>query len=183
MSENVREKLCQQIIEQHGKLVYSFTTDEKEIELIYKWSKIRQVTSIVLSAITISPAFSSLFGNNVFWKFFSAIAGIILLCLSTYNLKTSNTSKLNDLRKSADALWEIREKYVSLLIDFNDFTTETIRNKRDELIQATAEIYKSRPKASRCAYKKAQKALQIEEEQTFNEGEAEQLLPNLLRNR
>lgn len=183
MSENVRQKLRQQIIEQHGKLVYSFTTDEKEIELLYKWSKTRQVTSIVLSAITISPGFSSLFGNNVFWRLFSAIAGIILLCLSTYNLKTNNTSKLNDLRKSAEALWEIREKYVSLLIDFDDFTTETIRNKRDELTQATAEIYKSRPKASQCAYRKAQKALQIEEEQTFNEGEAERLLPNSLRNR
>ena len=181
MSENIRQKLRQQIIEQHGKLVYSFTTDEKEMELIYKWSKVRQVVSIVLSVITISPAFSSLFGDNPFWKFFSAIAGVVLLCLSTYNLKTNNDSKLSDLRKSSDALWEIREKYVSLLVDFDDFTTETIRSKRDELIQGTAEIYKSRPKASRCAYRNAQKALQVEEEQTFNAGEAERLLPELLR--
>ena len=84
MSENIMQQmLWQQIVEQHAKLVYSFTTDEKEIARILWWVKIRQVTSIILSAITVSPAFSSLFGHNVWWKFFSSIAGIVLLCLST----------------------------------------------------------------------------------------------------
>lgn len=183
MSEGVRQKLRQQIVEQYAKLVYSFTTDEKEITRILRWAKIRQVISIILSAITVSPAFSSLFGDNLLWKFFSAIAGIVLLSLSTYNLKTDNDGKISALRKSAEALWEVREKYISLLVDFDDFTTEQIRNRRDELIQETANVYKNRPKTSLPAYRQAQKALQVEEEQTFNEGEAEQLLPRSLRNR
>ena len=165
MSENImQQKLWQQIVEQHAKLVYSFTTDEKEIARILWWAKIRQVTSIILSAITVSPAFSSLFGHNVWWKFFSSIAGIVLLCLSTYNLKTDDNGKISALKKSADTLWEIRDR-------------------RDELIKETANVYKNRPKTSLRAYRQAQKALQVEEEQTFNEGEAEQLLPRSLRNR
>lgn len=44
-------------------------------------------------------------------------------------------------------------------------------------------VYKNRPKTSLRAYRQAQKALQVEEEQTFNEEEAEQLLPRSLRNR
>ena len=36
MSEGVRQKLRQQIVEQYAKLVYSFTTDEKEITRILK---------------------------------------------------------------------------------------------------------------------------------------------------
>ena len=87
------------------------------------------------------------------------------------------------LRKSADTLWEIREKYISLLVDFDNFTIEEIRDRRDELTKETASVYKNRPKTSLSAYRKAQKALQVEEEQTFNEGEAEQLLPRSLRNR
>lgn len=179
----MRQKLWQQIVEQHAKLVYSFTTDEKEMARILRWAKIRQIVSIVLSAITVSPAFSSLFGHNVLWKFFSAIAGIVLLCLSTYNLKTDDNGKMTALRKSADTLWGVREKYISLLVDFDDFTIEQIRDRRDELIQETANVYKNRPKTSLRAYREAQKALQVEEEQTFNEGEAEQLLPRSLRNR
>ncbi|WP_049551244.1 SLATT domain-containing protein [Streptococcus pseudopneumoniae] len=184
MSENIMyQKLWQQVVEQHAKLVYSFTTDEKEIARILWWAKFRQVISIISSAITVSPALSSLFGHNVWWKFFSAIAGIILLCLSTYNLKTDNDGKVIALRKSADTLWEIREKYISLLVDFDNFTIEEIRDRRDELTKETASVYKNRPKTSLSAYRKAQKALQVEEEQTFNEGEAEQLLPRSLRNR
>lgn len=184
MSDNImQQKLWQQIVEQHAKLVYSFTTDEKEMARILRWGKIRQIVSIVLSAITVSPAFSLLFGHNMLWKFFSAIAGIVLLCLSTYNLKTDDNGKMSALRKSADTLWEIREKYISLLVDFDAYTIEQIRDRRDKLIQETANVYKNRPKTSPRAYRKAQKALKVEEEQTFNEGEAEQLLPRSLRNR
>lgn len=181
MNDDMRRKLRKQIIEQHGKLVYSMTTDEKEIGQILFWAKIRQIASIILSAITVSPAFSTLFDNNIFWKFFSAIAGMILLCLSSYNLKTDSDSKVIELKTSADSLWEIREKYVSLLIDLDNFEIEQIRSIRDELLQETADVYKKRPKTSPRAYSKAQKAIQDEEEQTFNKGEAELLLPEVLR--
>ncbi|MFL4356302.1 SLATT domain-containing protein [Streptococcus uberis] len=181
MKDDMRKRLMKQIVEQHGKIVYSITTNEKEIGQILFWKKVRQIISIILSAITVSPAFSSLFDNNLFWNFFSAIAGIILLCLSSYNLRTDSDSILIELKTSADSLWEIREKYVSLLIDFDAFEIEQIRNKRDELVRATADVYKKRPKTSQRAYSKAQKAIQDEEEQTFNKGEAELLLPEVLR--
>lgn len=181
MRNDMRQKLRQQLIEQHGKIVYSHTIDEKEIFLILWWEKFRKIVSIILSAITVSPAFLSFFDDKKNWEILSAVAGVILLCISTYNLKTDNSSKLIDLRKSANKLWEIREKYNSLLTDFDDFNTEKIRNKRDELIQATSDIYSIRPKSSYCAYLLAQIAIKKMEEQTFNTGEAERLLPNSFR--
>lgn len=181
MSNDNREKLYRQIIEQHGKIVYSCTTDEKEIELISLWTKFRQIVSIILSAVTVSPAFPSLFNDSQLWKIFSAIAGIILLSISSYNLKSNSEDKIEKLKESANSLWIIRERYVSLLTDFDYLTTEQIRSEREELILEVAKVYKKRPKTSHCAYKRAQRALKNEEEQTFYRNEAELLLPSFFR--
>jgi len=80
-------------------------------------------------------------------------------------------------KKTSDYLWKIRNEYVSLLTDFEDLEITDIRNKRDGLQTRTAEIYTNAPRTDKKSYVEAQNALQNEEEQTFNKGEVEKLLP------
>lgn len=181
VNEQSRKKLKKQLIDQHGKLVYSFTTDEKEIYLISLSKKIRQITSIVLSTLTVSPAFITVFGECHLWKYFSAIAGVILMCISVYNLNDDSDKNLDSLKKSSNSLWLLREKYVALLTDFDSLSIDEIKEKRDKLVVETNGVYKTRIKTSRRAYKMAQKALKKEEEQSFRYGEAEKLLPESIR--
>ena len=181
MSEDIRIALKQQIIEQHGKLVYTFTTSEKEIQILLKWKKRRQITSIILSALTASPAVIKIFSTQTWWLYLSAFAGVILLSLSSYSLNSDGDIRLSKLTESTNSLWLIREQYSSLLIDFDTIETKKIQEIRDVLVQKTSEIYKKSPKTGKKAYKEAQKALQLEEEQTFQDGEAEKLLPTSLR--
>ena len=181
MSEDIRNALKQQIIEQHGKLVYTFTTNEKEIQLLLKWKKRRQIISIILSALTASPAVIKVFSNHTWWLYLSALAGFILLSLSSYSLSSDSDIKLAKLIEATHSLWLVRERYSSLLIDFDILEIKKIQEIRDILTQETSEIYKKSPKTGKKAYKEAQKALQIEEEQTFQNGEAENLLPTSLR--
>lgn len=82
---------------------------------------------------------------------------------------------------AADELWLIREKYISLMTDFDILKNEDIISIRDTLLQKTYEIYKKTPKTNSKSYRKAQEALKNEEEQFFTNEELNQMLPSHLR--
>jgi len=64
-----------------------------------------------------------------------------------------------------------------LITDFCDLPLSDIRSRRDEIQCIWSEINKKYPGTDKKGYKEAQKSLKDEEEQTFNEGEAENFLP------
>ena len=82
---------------------------------------------------------------------------------------------------TSDLLWKIREEYVSLLTDFEMLDANDIRNKRDDLQERTSEVYSNSPRTDAKSYMAAQKALKIEEGQTFSEKEIDIMLPNAIR--
>ena len=103
--------------------------------------------------------------------------------------KNSNTEKY-DLGEIAQRhaecaanLWNIRENYLSLLIDMKSglIDIKEIRNKRDELQSALHNIYKGSPRTLGSAYKEASKALKQMEEMTFSDAEIDSYLPKELR--
>lgn len=53
---------------------------------------------------------------------------------------------------------------------------DAIRKQRDKLTERVSHVNKKYPGTDSKSYKATLKALQVEEEQTFNEGEAERLL-------
>mgnify|MGYP006325161543 FL=1 len=57
----------------------------------------------------------------------------------------------------------------------------SIKTTRDQLIEELKLIYKFAPATNSKAYKKAQDALRINEELTFNDEEIDQFLPNELK--
>lgn len=73
-------------------------------------------------------------------------------------------------------LWLIREKYQSVLADYEDIELSKIRKIRDELRESTSRIYTFAPKTSKRSYDKAKKALKEDEEQSFTEKELDSLL-------
>lgn len=73
---------------------------------------------------------------------------------------------------------KIKEAYVSLLTDFEMLDAKGIRNKRDELQARTSEVYRNLPKSDVKSHGDTQKALKIEEEQTFSEEEIDIMLPD-----
>ena len=95
-------------------------------------------------------------------------------------MKDSNlNSRIKNHKDAADELWDIREKYSSLITDFDDLQIEEIRTKRDEIQRTWSNVNKKYPGTDRRGYKVAQQSLQNEEEQTFNEGEVEKFLPSV----
>lgn len=86
--------------------------------------------------------------------------------------------EINQHRNAANALWYIRESYVSLLTDYEILENDDIRHQRDVLCKKVSEVNNNYPATDNKSYRAAQQALKKDEEQTFKENEVDSLLPN-----
>ncbi|UOO89189.1 SLATT domain-containing protein [Vitreoscilla massiliensis] len=171
-----------QIREAYGKLVYTYTCHNKMHHRLLKKNNNLKIWQIVLSAISTVGFFGIVLSNHKdIVAILSGIVSVILLILNAYTKNFDLVESAQAHQKAADALWKVREEYVSLLTDFEVLSQEEIMNIRTELQNKTGDIYSQSPKTDGESYKEAQKALKTEEEQTFSEKEIDILLPEPLR--
>ena len=95
-----------------------------------------------------------------------------------YNKEYKIQDEINQHRNAANALWYIRESYVSLLTDYEILENDDIRHQRDVLCKKVSEVNNNYPATDNKSYRAAQQALKKDEEQTFKENEVDSLLPN-----
>lgn len=95
-------------------------------------------------------------------------------CYKEYKIQ----DEINQHRNAANALWDIRESYISLLTDYDILENDDIRHQRDVLCKKVSEVNNNYPATDSKSYRAAQKALKKDEEQTFKEGEIDSILPN-----
>jgi hypothetical protein len=176
-----KSKLESQLKEAYGKVTYSYTTHLKQTSDIDKQQKNLKNGQIVLSAVSTSGILTTILLDQIWLKIISGVLSLISLGIKLYYQEYNLTNESNLHRIASDKLWFIREEYVSLLTDMKDMDLQTIRLKRDELQWQTYTVYMEAPKTNAKSYKKAQKALQSEEEQFFTSEEIDQLLPEHLR--
>lgn len=182
-SQGSREKLKSQILNSYGKLSYTLTSHEKEIQYLINTEKNLKILQIILSAVSTGSIVSVLFGQGLVATKIASVLSLSLLILNSFTIKFDFLSDINRHKKSSNKLWILREEYLSLLTDFDDLNLRDIREKRDIILQRTHEIYSESPRTSRSSYRKTQKALKVEEEQFFTNEEINQLLPPSLRNK
>lgn len=172
-----------QIRECFGRVVYSHKTHEKEGDLCAGTLRRFKIAQIVLAAITTSGALAILFTDDFTLKGITALVSLVSLIVTGYMKGFDPGATAQKHRDTAADLWAIRESYLSLLADLADGTisNQDARQKRDDLQNALAAIYKSAPGTSPKAYGKAQTALQALEDYTFNPGEIDKFLPPALK--
>jgi protease II len=134
-----------------------------------------------LSALTTGSFLATILSSEVIAGSVGAVISIALLILNAYTQNFDLVETAQSHQKAADALWKIREEYVSLLTDFDLLEASEIMERRDDLQNRTAEIYAQSPRTDAKSFKEAQKALKTEEEQTFSEKEIDVMLPNSIR--
>ena len=174
-------RLESQIREAYGRVVYTETCHYKKIDRLRNLDNNIKIGQIILSAIATTGFFVTIFSDEKIGSIIGAIFSLILLILNSY-AKNFNLGEISqDHKVAADALWKIREEYVSLLTDFEILTVEEIMDKRNELQERTAAVYSTSPPTDSKSYMAAQKALKTEEEQTFSEQEIDVMLPNSIR--
>jgi len=185
-----------QIRECYGRVVYSHKTHEKMAEICareftcYQWGQII-VSGLITSGligIVLSKEYSDkiIIGSITIGYILSILLGLISLvnlCLSGYVKGFDPGGVAQKHRETAAKLWGIRETYLSLLTDLKNGTITEIeaRSLRDDVQKKLSEIYQSAPQTNEKAYKKAQIALQKNQELTFSDSELDNFLPLSLR--
>ena len=176
-----RSNLNNQIREQFGKVTYSQTTHVKEAIILQNLDNRLKWASILLSVVTAGGIIGFFLTDVIECTIVSIISSLIMLVNSSILKEIDYPTRISAHKEAADSLWIVREKYLSLLVDFDSLSTEEIMRRRDELTEATGQIYSHVPATSKKSYKIAQQALKIDEEQYFSQEELNNMLPESLR--
>jgi len=171
-----------QIRECFGRVIYSHKTQEKCADIVFKIHKNLKLAQILVSAVVTTSLLLKIFGDNQISLFVAAILSTILFGISMY-MKDYDLGEIAQKHtNSANELWDIRETYLSLLIDIkaNQLSVNQVLNQRDILQKRLANVYSGSPRTNYKAYKEASKALKINEELTFSDKEIDAFLPKEL---
>lgn len=176
-----KEGLKVQIREAYGRIVYTYTTHLKQAEQLSQVNKRIKHWQIALSAISTGGFLTAVISDQIALTWISGIVSTVLLGINLYIKDFNLADDIRRHRSTSDDLWVVRERYVSLLTDFDALNEAEIMDIRDKLQERTAEIYKVAPSTNSKSYKAAQKALKEDEEQFFRSSEIDQMLPEHLR--
>lgn len=176
-----RDGLKIQIKEAYGRVVYTYTTHLKMVDTLIAKNRNIKYAQIALSAISTGGFIGSIITNKAALTCVGGIFSTALLALNLYFKEFNLNADITKHSTAANALWSIRESYISLLTDFSNMTNAEICARRDELQAMTAEVYKTAPKTDSKSYTTAQNALKNKEEQFFSENELDIMLPPHLR--
>jgi uncharacterized membrane protein YgaE (UPF0421/DUF939 family) len=172
-----------QLRELYGRTVWTHKTQEKCADILRARNHNMKIFQIILSALTTTGILITVFGENRVIGIVSAILSAILFTLNAYFQKYDLGEIAQKHSESASDIWNIREQYLSVLTDLNSgiLNLEQVSQKRDELQNDLFNVYKGAPRTLRKAYKKATKALKMNEELTFSKEEINNLLSMELR--
>lgn len=172
-----------QIRECFARVVYSHKTHEKQGDICAATLRRFKFAQIVLAALTTSGVLAILFTDEFWLKLATALFSLISLFVTGYMKGFDPGAVAQKHRDTAADLWAIRESYLSLLTDLagGSISDTDARDKRDELQNALAAIYKSAPGTTPKAYGKAQEGLKKHEDYTFNPGEIDKFVPPALK--
>lgn len=180
-SHSYREKLYAQIEESYGKIMYTYSIHIIHAGRLTKRNNKVKWAQIILSAFATGGFILALIKSQIISVVVGGLSSTILLILSTYvkdaNLESLAAKHINISNK----LWIIREKYLSLLTDFEELDDSRAIEIRNNLQDKVAEIYNDAPLTDAKSYALAQDALKNKETQFFSREELNKMLPYSLR--
>lgn len=178
-----RALLEAQARECYGRVVYSHKTHEKCADILLARLSSIKVWQIVLSSITTAGFLAATFGAGPAGATIGVFVSTALLVLNAYTKNYDLGALAQQHRQAAADLWLVREKYLALITDLRIGveSLEKVSARRDTLLKQLHSVYSGAPSTTFAAYRKAQKALQEQEEMTFSNEEIDALLPIELR--
>lgn len=184
MEQNSQVEILEsQIRECFGRLVWTHTTHQKCIDLLEKKEKRIKKWQIALNTISATGLITYIINNQSWIPPISALLTTIALALDIYCLSYDMGKEKESHINLVNKLWNIREKYFSLLTDIKirKVNPDEIIIRRDTLQEELNEAYKNGPRTNSKAYKLATKALKQDEEMTLHNEEINRFLPKELR--
>lgn len=171
------------IREAYGRLVYTHKTHEKERERLSSFATAAKWANIVLSALTFGGVTIVLGTDQLGWKIATVALAVASAGFAVFQLSFDPARSAEAHRTAAKRFLELRNRYELLMTDIisDAVPQDEVLRRRDRLSDETNEAYRTAPDTSPAAYKRAQKALGVDDEMSFSEGEIDRFLPGPLR--
>jgi hypothetical protein len=182
-SPESRHILEGQLRESFGRVVYSHKTHEKCADILLERLSTIKLWQIILSAITTGGFLSVFLGAGEVGAAIGVLVSTTLLVLNAYTKNYDLGELAQKHKQTANDIWLIREKYSSLITDLamGEKPLESLQKERDVLVEDLHSVYTGAPSTTSQAYKKAQEALQHNEDMTFSDKEIDDFLPKELK--
>lgn len=156
MDEN---KLCNQIKESLDNVIYTYVAHWNIVNRLKLQYKCIKVIQIILTALSTGGFLSSLISGIAWLSWLGGFTSMLSLALNLYMLNFNVTEDIEKHIDAANELWDVRESYKALLVDFDFLSIEEIRIKRDELTSEVSKINKNYPGTDNRSFKKAKKEI------------------------
>lgn len=171
--ENKNRKLKDQIIEAAGNVQYTFIAHWNIVNRLKNQYWFIKIAQIVLTALAAGGFLTSLISGVSQLSWLGGLTSAIALGINLYMLNFNLPDNIKQHTEAANALWEVRERYKSLIVDFDSIEIDVVRERRDKLIQAVSDINKRYPGTDEKSFIKAQNDIGKYE---FTDGEAAKVL-------
>ena len=171
--ENKNRKLKDQIIEAAGNVQYTFIAHWNIVNRLKNQYWIIKIAQIVLTALAAGGFLTSLISGVSQLSWLGGLTSALALGINLYMLNFNLPDNIKQHTEAANALWEVRERYKSLIVDFDSIEIDVVRERRDKLIQAVSDINKRYPGTDEKSFIKAQNDIGKYE---FTDGEAAKVL-------
>jgi len=178
--------LLAQVREAFGRVVYSHKTHEKQADICfikYRWQQGILIGLTAVSSGTFLAAVVGLLDSTILSTLVTSFIALLVSWMSLGATTFKFKEEADAHRDIASRIWDVRESYISLIADLMSGTISDAdaRARRDELQEATREVYSAAPRTSGKAYDRAQDRLKNNEELTFTSHEIDLFLPQALR--
>ena len=170
---DAREMLLKEIEESAGNTIYTYVAHWAIVDRLEKRNTVIKIVVILLTALSAGGFFVSLLSKHSELSWIGALTSTIALGFNLYTLNFDLPELCKLHTEAANELWLVRERYKSLLVDFEDMDSVSIRIKRDELSELVDSINRKYPGTDRASFKYAQKNLSKYE---FSDFEIKELL-------
>ena len=133
-----RALLLAQIREAYGRICYTHKTQEKQADICHEKYRNQRTVKVVLTAVSSGAFLASLAGLLLDEQWAAVVTSFIAVLLSASTLADKtfrHGEEMHQHRETAAKLWDVRESYLSLLVDLtsSDMTLDAGRGIRDRL--------------------------------------------------
>jgi hypothetical protein len=184
--DQARELLLGQVREIYGRMAYTHKTHEVQADIFEGKSRKHRVIKFILVALGSGTFIVSLAGIFLDPKWASLVTSFVALLVAGASLADRTFrygEETQQHRDTAARLWDIRESYLSLIVDLKGGSVSTgdAISRRDALQHAAGAVLRDAPRTSPVAYAIAQDRLKNREDLTFSTEEIDLLLPESIR--
>ena len=155
MDEN-KTKLKRQITDAAGNVQYTFIAHWSIINRLKKRYHDIKIIQIVLTALSTGGFLASILVGIPQLSWLGGLTSAVALGINLYMLNFNLPDEIKQHTDAANELWEAREKYKSLLVDFDAIDESEVRNRRDSLMMVISRINKEYPGTDEKSFTKAQ---------------------------